>query len=241
MSSLVNSAPMCDVCGHCHYPNETCSVCGHNNQKVYRGPPPTTLWFEFIKHPERNKGKKFRKFQLGYHTVQILRHKVQLNDYSACAPIARYLEGGSNPADDGSLKRAFRKKTGLKVYRTDEKQALHDRVGHHGIGYFGHAPIMVGSITPTMVDLDNNESLVFACLENIGILADYRGRGCLRKFLDEAKSYILQKSDNIAGFVVDCPSERLVGIFAHFNFVPCSTAKVTLNNGQVVVKMAIRF
>ena len=160
MSSLVNSAPMCDVCGHRHYPNKMCSVCGHNNQKVYRGPPPTTLWFEFIKHPERNKGKKFRKFQLGYHTVQILRHKVQLNDYSACAPIARYLEGGSNPADDGSLKRAFRKKTGLNSALVAAYGSLTENLKAVVVAsdwrYFG------SSISP-----DEGECLLYACQKSI--------------------------------------------------------------------------
>ena len=239
MTSIVDSPPMCDVCGHCHYPNERCSICGHIKQKVYRGPPPTTLWFEFIKYPGKNKGKKFRKFQLGYHTVQILRHKVQLNSCSAYASVEAYMKG--DKLTDGFLDGKSRKKSGSKVYSTDDKQALRDQVSHHCIGYLGHAPIMVGSITPTMVELGNNDGGIFGHLENMGILADYRGRGYLRNFLLEAGKYIKKESSNIVGFVVDCPNERIVGIFAHFNFVPCSTTNINLNNGQVVVKMICKF
>ena len=87
----------------------------------------------------------------------------------------------------------------------------------------------------------NDLTSIFGHLENVGILPEYRGRGCLRKFLLEAKKYIQEQSSNIVGFVVDCPNERIVGIFAHFNFVPCSTTNINLNNGQVVVKMICKF
>lgn len=216
------SAPFCDVCAHYHEPTEVCPVCGHRGgERKYRGPPPTTLHFKFAQHPGKNKGRKFEVYQAVYSFVPFLRAKVREQLVAEPAAAGDEREFGLN---------AHKLSQGVVEFPTDADQEARDMNAIHCIGYVGHALVMVGSVSSTLVGTET-----FAYLEHYGIVPSYRKRHTLEELLTGIKSYVLELSSDVRGFLVACKSQVEVDTLVGLGFLPEGEP------GNGVVPMLCRF